>query len=223
MCGGVVNRICDTPTIVHYDTASRWGFWHVEDFYTDIEKILLSLRTIQLLNRRQMKISFYISALLLALTVVGARAQDFSGQDSDDATIIEHIEENGNVAVNMPSELLKRLQPVNDETEKLEEQPKASATTVPASGKMGGYRIQVFSDNNAQTAKAEARARAKNVSAKFPEYATYVVFSSPYWRLRVGNFRTQEEANNAAHLLKEAFPSYSREIRVVRDRITVGK
>ncbi|MCM1505210.1 MAG: SPOR domain-containing protein [Muribaculum sp.] len=169
-----------------------------------------------------MKISFYISAMLLALSVFGAKAQ-YSGSVSSDDTIIEHIEEDGNVAVNMPDELLNRLRPVKGETEKLEEQPKVSTTSTPTSGKMGGYRIQVFSDNNAQTAKAEASARARNVSAKFPEYATYVVFSSPYWRLRVGNFRTQEEANNAAHLLKEAFPSYSREIRVVRDRITVGK
>ncbi len=162
-----------------------------------------------------MKVSIYISALLLALSFINAGARNVG-----DGNIVGHIEKSGNVTVNMPSALLERLDRVKVEEEKLEEHPKAPAA---ASGKMGGYRIQVFSDNNARTAKTEARSRARNVSAKFPDYATYVVFSSPYWRLRVGNFRTKDEADNAAHLLKEAFPAYSREIRVVRDRIVVSE
>lgn len=157
--------------------------------------------------------------LLPALSAVTASAQDvMSAPDSQ--SIVRHIEKEGNVTVNMPTELLERLVPT------VKAVPVEAEETKPAvapSGKMGGYRIQVFSDNNARTAKAEARRRANTVSSKFPEYATYVVFSSPYWRLRVGNFRTQEEANNAAHQLKEAFPAYSREIRVVRDRIKVGE
>lgn len=165
-----------------------------------------------------MKINTCISALLLVLSVLTVNASGV-GSYSGDGSIVEHIEETGNVAVNMPSVLQERVGYVKTVEEKVEEKPAVASP----SGKMGGYRIQVFSDNNARTAKAEARSRARNVSAKFPEYATYVVFSSPYWRLRVGNFRTQEEANNAAHMLKEAFPAYRREIRVVRDRITVGE
>ena len=165
-----------------------------------------------------MKISTCISVLLLVLSVLTVNASGV-GSYSSDESIVEHIEKTGNVTVNMPDVLQERVGRAKTVEEKFEEKP---VVTYP-SGKMGGYRIQVFSDNNARTAKAEARSRARNVSAKFPEYATYVVFSSPYWRLRVGNFRTQEEANNAAHMLKEAFPAYSREIRVVRDRITVGE
>lgn len=52
-------------------------------------------------------------------------------------------------------------------------------------------------------------------------FVTYVVYNSPYWRLRVGNFKTNEEAQTAAEELRMAFPSYAREIRVVRDRIVV--
>lgn len=165
-----------------------------------------------------MKISTCISVLLLVLSVLTVNASGM-GSYSRDESIVEHIEKTGNVTVNMPDVLQERVGRAKTVVEKVEEKPVVASP----SGKMGGYRIQVFSDNNARTAKAEARSRARNVSAKFPEYATYVVFSSPYWRLRVGNFRTQEEANNAAHMLKEAFPAYSREIRVVRDRITVGE
>lgn len=166
-----------------------------------------------------MKLIIYISALLLALSASGVYASP-SAASRPEESIVEHIEDNGNMTVNMPAALSARLNKVAAVEEKVEESPKHA---VASNGKMGGYRIQVFSDNNARTAKAEARNRARNISAKFPEYATYVVFSSPYWRLRVGNFRTKDEADNAAHALKEAFPSYGREIRVVRDRITVGE
>ena len=39
--------------------------------------------------------------------------------------------------------------------------------------------------------------------------------------LKVGDFRTQQEANDAADELRKAFPAYSKEIRVVRDRISL--
>lgn len=117
------------------------------------------------------------------------------------------------VMVTMPDALMERIRFVNDAS--------GSAEAV-TTGKMGGYRIQVFSDNNARTAKSEARTRARNVGALFPQYPTYVVYNSPYWRLRVGNFRTREEANKAADEIKEAFPSYVKEIRIVRDRITLS-
>lgn len=150
---------------------------------------------------------FVILILAVAFTARAEEADSVAGP----ASIVSHIESAGNISVQMPVGLLQRLNP--------------AASTVearPASGKLGGYRIQVFSDNNARTAKSEARSRARNINAQFPQYPTYVVYSSPYWRLRVGNFRTQEEANRAAHELKEAFPRYSREIRVVRDRITIA-
>lgn len=145
-------------------------------------------------------------------------------------TVVESIETAGHIRVNMPERLKERLysRPEKAEPEVAQKEVPAdvqpAASTKPAkhaTGKMGGYRIQVFSDSNPSTAKAEARARARNINARFPQFGTYVVYSSPYWRLRVGNFRTQDEANAAAHELKDAFPSYSREIRVVKDRITI--
>lgn len=83
-----------------------------------------------------------------------------------------------------------------------------------------GYRVQVFSDNNARTAKNEARSMARNISSRFPEQKTYVTYNSPYWRLRIGDFRNQTEANEFADELRKAFPSYAKEVRVVRDRIS---
>lgn len=84
-----------------------------------------------------------------------------------------------------------------------------------------GYRVQLFSDNNSRTAKNEARAKERRVMARFPQYRSYVMFKAPYWRLRIGDFRTHQEANAAAEEIKRAFPSYSKEIRVVQDRINL--
>ncbi len=82
-----------------------------------------------------------------------------------------------------------------------------------------GYRVQVFLDNNPSTAKATARSRANAISSRFPELRTYVTYNSPYWRLRVGDFKTQAEAAAAAEDLRTAFPRTAKEIRVVRDNI----
>lgn len=145
--------------------------------------------------------------------------------------VVDSITAGGAIIVNVPEALLQRLCPprsavtaaVDSAATSVADASLPAKTSVAApSGKMGGYRIQVFSDNNSRTAKSEARARARDISAQFPQYATYVVYNSPYWRLRVGNFRTQEEANAAAHSLKAAFPGYSREIRVVKDTIILS-
>ncbi len=133
--------------------------------------------------------------------------------------LCSHITDNGRVVISMPEKLRNRVTcekaPVTHEQEHHNEEK----TIV--SGRMGGYRIQVFSDNNSRTAKGEARNRAHNISSQFPGYQTYVVYNSPFWRLRVGNFKSADEANAVADELKSAFPQYAKEIRVVRDRITV--
>ena len=118
--------------------------------------------------------------------------------ETEIVTIVDHITSGTTNIVSQPEELLKRLIPVE-----------------------GVEEVQVFSDNNARTAKNEARSKQRIISSRFPQYQTYVMYTSPYWRLKVGDFRTQQEANNAAEELRRAFPAYSKEIRVVRDRVTV--
>ena len=94
-----------------------------------------------------------------------------------------------------------------------------SAEDLAGARQMAGFRIQVYSDNNYRTAKSEAHAKEREFSERFPDMHTYVIYTSPFWRLRVGDFRSQDEALEKVVEIKEAFPQYSREIRVVRDRI----
>ncbi len=133
-------------------------------------------------------------------------------------TIVDHITTGNDNIINQPEQLTRRLFPVIgvEETELKEEIQR------PVNGRMAGFRVQVFSDNNARTAKNEARSKQRTISSRFPQYQTYVMYTSPDWRLKVGDFRTQQEANNAADELRKAFPAYSKEIRVVRDRVNIN-
>lgn len=155
-------------------------------------------------------------ALFLPLLMIAA--SPIAMADSEVITIIDHITKGTSNTVNQPDKLMQRLIPVEGVEE--DEEPKEDIAR-PVNGRMAGYRVQVFSDNNARTAKNEARSKQRVISSRFPQYQTYVMYTSPYWRLKVGDFRTQQEANNAAEELRRAFPSYSKEIRVVRDRVNV--
>lgn len=80
------------------------------------------------------------------------------------------------------------------------------------------YRIQVYSDNNRQTAKANAERRKTQVEQAIPGMHGYVSYDSPYWRVRMGNFHTEAEAQAAMKQIKSRFPSFESDIRIVRVR-----
>jgi hypothetical protein len=82
---------------------------------------------------------------------------------------------------------------------------------------VSGYRIQVYLGNNHKKSKDEAFEREKGVKDKFPDLNTYVTYTSPFWRLRVGDFRNHADALVVAKQLRSAFPEISKEISVVRD------
>lgn len=80
-----------------------------------------------------------------------------------------------------------------------------------------GYRIQVYMDNNQKKSKDEAYAREKKLKDKFPDLTTYISFSSPFWKLRVGDYRTHADALVMAKKLRESYPELSSEILIVKD------
>jgi hypothetical protein len=66
-----------------------------------------------------------------------------------------------------------------------------------------GFRIQVI--NSTDRGKVFA-AKAK-VYDQFPDWKPYLLYQSPNYKLRVGNFKTQEEAQDALKQLSRLFPS----------------
>ncbi|MCM1034184.1 MAG: SPOR domain-containing protein [Paludibacter sp.] len=84
-----------------------------------------------------------------------------------------------------------------------------------------GYRVQVFSGNQQQTAKTEAFRVEKLISESTIESPTYVLYNPPFWKVRVGNFRTQEEAQLMKEEIIRILPELQGETYVVRDQIQV--
>ncbi|MDR2969521.1 MAG: SPOR domain-containing protein [Tannerellaceae bacterium] len=82
-----------------------------------------------------------------------------------------------------------------------------------------GFRAQVFSGNNQRLSKDEAFDKEKQIKEQFPELTTYVTYTAPFWRLRVGDYRTHEEAYHVLRQLSEAFPAFAKEMYIVKEKI----
>jgi hypothetical protein len=66
-----------------------------------------------------------------------------------------------------------------------------------------GYRLQLFFDTN-RSAVDNARSR---FIAMFPKVDTYVEFVAPNYFLKVGDFRTQMEAEKVKAQVETSFPT----------------
>ena len=59
------------------------------------------------------------------------------------------------------------------------------------------------------------------IGEEYPSFGLYLTYKAPYWRLRVGDFLTEEEARETMSEMRRKFPSLSGDMRVVRERIKV--
>lgn len=87
---------------------------------------------------------------------------------------------------------------------------------------ISGYRVQVYSSNQQQTAKAEAL-RLENRLKDQLNQTVYVQYAPPFWKVRIGDFRTYEEAKNYKREVVELFPQLVGNTYIVRDQIKVLK
>jgi hypothetical protein len=78
-----------------------------------------------------------------------------------------------------------------------------------------GYRIQILM-RAGNTALDEANQIKDEFEENYPEINTYVTFREPYYRLRVGDFRTRLEAMEFMEKLKRTYP----QAWVIKDKIT---
>ncbi len=87
--------------------------------------------------------------------------------------------------------------------------------------KMRGFKIQAFSGNNQRTSMNEAKSKQQLIEQSFPELETVVSFDSPFWRLRVGNFRSREEANKVLDEMRKTFAAFGKEMYIVVDEVKI--
>lgn len=162
------------------------------------------------------RLLFYIAFAVSAIAL-GAHTAP-----ADTLPVIRQIKDAGNISVSMPQGLAERLAQVSDtETTESREVRDENASAVKALSRVG-YRIQVFDDNNVRTAKHDAENRKRQMESRFPEFRVYLQFNSPYWRVKVGDFRTRSEAEAALAAIKASFPTIAPQIRVVRDHININ-
>ncbi len=85
-----------------------------------------------------------------------------------------------------------------------------------------GYRVQVFSSNAHGTAKRNAFNIEQKLKSSYPYMPIYISYSSPFWKVRIGDFLTQEEARLFLNELVQNLPELRRETYIVRERISLS-
>lgn len=67
-----------------------------------------------------------------------------------------------------------------------------------------GFRVQIFMETG-NDAVRHADSIREAFSQKYPETPIYLVFGQPYYRLRIGDFRTRLEAENQYQQIKKEY------------------
>lgn len=85
-----------------------------------------------------------------------------------------------------------------------------------------GYRIQVYSGNDQRRSKNEAQARRNEILSAYPNMDVSISYNSPVWKVKAGNFKTQEQAAAALNEMKSEFPAFGREMHVISDVVNIA-
>lgn len=67
-----------------------------------------------------------------------------------------------------------------------------------------GFRIQIFMESG-NDAVEHANVAMEEFKVKYPDIPVYLVFGQPYYRLRVGDYRTRLEAEKAFQILNKDY------------------
>lgn len=81
-----------------------------------------------------------------------------------------------------------------------------------------GYRVQIYFGSG-PNAKNTANKLRSDFSLKFQDIDTYLIYESPYFKVRAGDFRNRNEAYKVFHILKQTYP----EAFIVEDLISLPK
>jgi hypothetical protein len=79
---------------------------------------------------------------------------------------------------------------------------------------MKGYRLLVINTSK----RNEAIDAKTKVYTYFPDLKAYLVYQTPYFKLKAGNFKTREEAENYKNSMSAIFP---KGVFIVHDTIEV--
>jgi hypothetical protein len=150
-----------------------------------------------------MKIHFLIAFLFLFSVTIMAQ----NGEKNKKLSVVESIESTSKITINQDENIDKILDDyIND----------AKSTDNSFVG--GSYRVQVFSSNSQKTAKNESISLEAKLRNTFPEYRIYRIFSSPFWKVRIGDFNTLEDAQEFRNNLIKIYPELRKEAYTIREK-----
>jgi len=79
------------------------------------------------------------------------------------------------------------------------------ALNIQNESKSSGWRIQIYSSSGAESRKEAQDVRNRFLS-KYPNQTAYVIYQPPFFKIRVGDFRTREEAYMLYKQIIQEFP-----------------
>jgi len=153
----------------------------------------------------------FVAALLLIVSFLKAQ----QNQDSNHNNIFETLstpDSSSHASVKIHQD--KRIDQLLSNKRKLNNTQDQSTSN--------GYRVQVFSSNVQRVAKNDAFRIEKQIRETFPDQTVYVNYSSPFWKVRVGDFISHYQAQTFRSKLIEAFPAMRSEIYIVREQIIIS-
>lgn len=68
-----------------------------------------------------------------------------------------------------------------------------------------GWRIEIFFEAGNYSKKLAMEAKSKFVE-QYPEVPSYLIFQQPYYKVRVGDYRTKMEAEKFLHKIEFDYP-----------------
>ena len=83
-----------------------------------------------------------------------------------------------------------------------------------------GFRVQIYASNQQQVAKNESLMLQQRIEPLL-DVPVYAISEPPFWKVRIGNFKTREEANTYKEILLNMFPDMVGSTYVVPDKITI--
>ncbi|MFN3555022.1 MAG: SPOR domain-containing protein [Bacteroidales bacterium] len=79
---------------------------------------------------------------------------------------------------------------------------------------VSGFRVQIYTDSGNRSKLRTDRVKAE-FDARFPRVRSYITYDEPYYRLRVGDFRTRLDAQRFLNEISSIYPA----AHIVPDRI----
>ena len=141
------------------------------------------------------------SLFFILLAVTGLRAED-------ETTRLDILTDMPDVEIVQDSALIRLLRATIADKRELVE--------------MDGYRVQIYSSNQQHLAKTEAMKLESKLKDKLSQ-TVYVMYMPPFWKVRVGDFRTVDEAKEYKKAVVQEYPDLMGNTYIVRDKIQVLK